>query len=162
MCESYNLQYGTNFLSLMPTNLYGPGDNYDLKKSHVLPAMIRKISLGKFIEENNWQKIREDLKVNPIDGLGEDSSDIIILKALENFGIVRNQKNNEVVINLWGSGRPLREFLHVDILADACLFVMSSPQFNSQNFNHPINVGSEEEISIRDLAKLIKKQVGQW
>lgn len=111
MCEAYRSQYGCDFISVMPTNLYGPNDNYDLQTSHVLPALLRKFHEAKV--------------------------------------------NNEAKVVMWGTGKPLREFLHVDDLADACFFLMN--EYNEQNF---INVGSGQEISIFDLAHLIKDVVG--
>lgn len=90
MCESYNLQYGTNFISVMPTNLYGPNDNFDLEKSHVLPALIRKAHLGKCLESNNWDAIRADLKTSPIEGVDHKSSQEEILAILEKYGIQLN------------------------------------------------------------------------
>ena len=120
MCESYNRQYGTNFISVMPTNLYGPGDNYDLKTSHVLPALLRKMHEAK--------------------------------------------KSNLPNIDVWGSGKPLREFIHVNDLADACTFLMESDDLNLSPIScllHPfINIGSGEELSIKDLAFMIKDIVG--
>lgn len=111
LCDAYRAQYGCNFISAMPTNLYGPNDNYDLEKSHVLPALLRKI--------------------------------------------ITAQRNNASSVELWGSGKPLREFLHVDDLAEACLFLM-------ENYDQPglVNVGSGKEISILELANLIKRIVG--
>lgn len=111
MCQAYHRQYNCNFISVMPTNLYGPNDNYDLNSSHVLPALIKKFHEAKM--------------------------------------------NNETVVTVWGTGAPLREFLHVDDLADACVFLM-------QNYNSPeiINIGYGEDISIMNLAYLIKKIIG--
>jgi GDP-L-fucose synthase len=111
MCEAYRSQYGCNFISAMPTNLYGPNDNYDLKNSHVLPALIRKFHAAKF----------------------EDKPDV----------------------EIWGTGSPMREFLHVDDLADACLFLMH--HYNEPEF---VNVGTGNDISIKDLASLVKNVVG--
>lgn len=108
MCQSYNKQYGSNFISLMPTNLFGPGDNYDLENSHVFPAMIRKFHEAKLRNDNN--------------------------------------------ITLWGTGSPYREFLHVNDLADAALFLM-----NNYNSSEIINVGTGEDLTIKDLALLMKK-----
>lgn len=111
MCDAYRAQYGCNFISAMPTNLYGPNDNYDLKNSHVLPAMLRKFHEAKV--------------------------------------------KNETTVEVWGSGSPLREFLHVDDLAEACLFLM-----NSYNEAGHINVGSGSEVSIKELAELVKGITG--
>lgn len=111
MCDAYRSQYGCNFISAMPTNLYGPNDNYDLQNSHVLPALIRKFHTAK--------------------------------------------KNNHPNVEMWGTGNPKREFLHVDDLADACLFLME--HFNEAGF---VNVGVGEDLSIRDLAEMIKEIIG--
>lgn len=111
MCDAYRSQYGSNFISVMPTNLYGPNDNYDLNNSHVLPALLRKIHNAKI--------------------------------------------NGAATVEVWGSGKPLREFLHADDMADACVYMM-------EHFNEPgfVNIGSGTEISIGDLARLIQKVVG--
>ena len=111
MCEAYRDQYGCNFISVMPTNLYGPNDNYDLNNSHVLPALLRK-----FIEAKS---------------------------------------NGDITVTIWGSGTPLREFLHVDDLADACLFLMKN--YNEKEF---VNIGVGHDISIIDLAKMVNEIVG--
>ena len=92
MCESYNIQYGTNFLSVMPTNLYGPNDNFDLERSHVLPALIRKIHLGKCLKENNWEAIRADLDKRPIEGVSGKAPEEEILQILGKYGTVGNTK----------------------------------------------------------------------
>lgn len=111
MCDAYKAQYGCNFISAMPTNLYGPNDNYDLNNSHVLPALLRKFHTAMI--------------------------------------------NDEPVVTVWGSGTPLREFLHVDDMAEACIFLMD-------NFNEPgfVNVGTGVDLSIKDLAEMIKKITG--
>lgn len=217
LCESYNLQYGTNFISVMPTNLYGPNDNFDLEKSHVLPAMLRKMHLGKCLEENNLDAIREDLNKRPVAGrmsegatgrqgegvtrrtgeeairrqgdevkwrMGEDE----ILKILDKYGIrvAPSPPGNEVIrdrhgaptqtvsVEIWGSGAPLREFLWSEEMADACVFLMKHTDFKDLNpcnqsesvqsvaceaRNTHINIGTGKEISIRDLAYLIKEKV---
>ena len=166
MCENYNRQYKTNFISVMPTNLYGPNDNFDLNNAHVLPALIRKIYLGKALEGNNWDVIKSDLNKNPINGInGNVSIDEIIKILNENgisFGINNSSSNidsNSVKINLWGTGKPSREFLHVDDLARACIFLIKELDANkliNENISL-INVGSGEEITICDLAKMIKE-----
>jgi len=162
MCESYNLQYKTNFISVMPTNLYGINDNFDLEKSHVLPALIRKIHLGKCLEENNWDEIKKDLNKNPIEGINGSYPKEEILKILEKYGIKKD--NNIVKIEIWGSGKPKREFLFSDDMADACVFLMEKIDFkdivNLQSLkevrNTHINIGTGKDISIKDLANLIK------
>ncbi|GAH32472.1 unnamed protein product [marine sediment metagenome] len=135
MCESYNIQYGTNFIAVMPTNLYGPGDNYDLEKSHVLPALIRKMHLGKCLENNNWEAIRKDFEKNPVEGIDGQASKNDILNILKKYGIkliseISTNQRNQHAITLWGTGQPRREFLHVDDMADACVFVMNKVDFS--------------------------------
>ena len=167
MCESYNIQYGTNYLSIMPTNLYGPNDNFDLEKSHVLPAMIRKINLGKCLSDGDWQTIRQDLNLRPIEKVTGGNTDSEILSVLNKYGITLND-SNEVQVELWGTGTPLREFLWSEDMADATVHIMESVNFldlvnviNSKEIrNTHINVGTGKEISIKDLALLIKEKVG--
>ena len=171
MCESYNIQYGTNFLSVMPTNLYGPNDNYDLEKSHVLPALIRKIFLGKCIEENNWDAVRKDLNKRSVEGIDGSADLVQIMRILSKYGIsfVNNSKlkDNNVSVEIWGSGKPLREFLWSEELADACVYIMEKINFKDLiNLNQKeirnthINIGTGKEISIKDLAFLIKEKIG--
>lgn len=135
MCESYNLQYGTNYIAVMPTNLYGPNDNFHLENSHVMPAMMRKIYLAKLIHDNNWDEIRVDMDkrpINPTDKLiaiiGEGNVDgkndeQRILKALAFYGIEDNK------VTLWGDGSPLREFLWSEDMADASVHVLLNVDF---------------------------------
>lgn len=167
MCESYNLQYGTNYIAVMPTNLYGPNDNFHLENSHVMPAMMRKIYLAKLIHDGAWDMIEKDMDkrpINPDDKLrqtiGEGNVDgknpkDRILKALEYYGIY----DNKVV--LWGTGKPLREFLWSEDMADACVHVMEQVDFSQlkgedrEVRNCHINIGTGKEISIGDLARLI-------
>lgn len=170
MCESYNIQYGTNFISVMPTNLYGPNDNYDLEKSHVLPALIRKIYLGKCITDNNWDAIRNDLNKRPIEGISGADSMEKISGILAKYGITFRSNNSEpekVSVEIWGSGKPLREFLWSEELADACVYLVEKVNFSDladlseqEIRNTHINIGTGKEISIRDLAFLIKEKVG--
>lgn len=163
MCESYNIQYGTNFISVMPTNLYGPNDNFDLEKSHVLPALIRKIHLGKCLENNDWDAIMNDLNKRPIEGVNGATAKEEILKTLNKYGIRLSGK--KVIVEIWGSGVPLREFLWSEEMADACVFVMENINFidlsteKSEIRNTHINIGTGEEISIKNLAELVKKTV---
>ena len=169
MCESYYNQYGSNFISLMPTNLYGPDDNFDLETSHVLPALLRKIHLGKSLENNDWDTIRSDLNRDPIKGIKGDAPTTEIAQALKDNGIQFNYDKSSLIINrdsvkiiLWGTGKPLREFLHVDDLAEACLFLMNelnAKYLSNCNISH-LNIGSGEEVEIRNLASLIKKTIG--
>ncbi len=164
MCESYNLQYGTNFISVMPTNLYGPNDNFDLEKSHVLPALIRKIYLGRALETDNWQQITQDLNRLPIEGISGDADKKDILKILEKYGIIKAE--NKVSVEIWGSGKPMREFLWSEDMADACVFLMENRDFKDtyqsekEIRNTHINIGTGSDISIADLAELIKTKIG--
>jgi len=166
LCESYNLQYGTNFISVMPTNLYGPNDNFDLEKSHVLPALIRKIHLGKALEKSNWNLIDNDLNKLPIEGVSGNHSSNEKLQILEKYGITR-KKSGQVYVEIWGSGTPRREFLWSEDMADACIFLMENRDFKdtyNQSTkdirNTHINIGTGEDISIRDLAESIKTIIG--
>jgi len=165
MCESYNIQYGTNFISVMPTNLYGPNDNFDLEKSHVLPALIRKMHLGKALENNNWDEIRKDLNNLPINSVNGKSSESEILDILKKYGITKTEKS--VSVEIWGSGLPCREFLWSEDMADACIYIMEKRDFkdtydiNQKEIrNTHINIGTGVDISIKDLANLIKDKVG--
>jgi len=205
MCESYNVQYGTNYISVMPTNLYGPNDNFDLEKSHVLPAMLRKMYLGKCLEENNMDAIRIDLNKRPVEGVGGEGEkgrkgeevngrdgDDKILKILGKYGIrvapspdhpitpsphlpLSPSLPQKVSVEIWGSGAPMREFLWSEEMADACVFLMENIDFKDVNPCDPlkparsvacevrnthINIGTGIELSIRDLAYLIREKVG--
>jgi GDP-L-fucose synthase len=157
MCEAYHAQYGCNFISVMPTNLYGPNDNYDLEKSHVLPALIRKMLLGKYLMENDFESLRKDFQKHPIEGVNGTYSEEILLKVLEKYGISR--KGQEVSITLWGTGSPLREFLHVDDMADAAVHLFFHYDAPDTVPSH-VNIGCGEDIRIKDLAEIIKKIVG--
>lgn len=164
MCESYNLQYGTNFIAVMPTNLYGPNDNFNLETSHVMPALIRKAHLGKCLQNNDWQSLRKDLNTRPIEGVNGESNQEEIKNILSKYGI--KSKENSVEIELWGSGRPLREFLWSEDMADACVFLMERVDFKdtySQNDkqikNCHINIGTQKEVSIKELFEIICEKV---
>ncbi len=129
MCESYNLQYGTNYIAVMPTNLYGPNDNFHLENSHVMPAMIRKIYLAKLLHEGNWEKISADLNKRPIEGVTIDNSQLNntqsskVCAVLSKYGVF----DNKVV--LWGTGKPLREFLWSEEMADASVYILLHVDF---------------------------------
>ena len=168
MCESYFRQYRCNFISVMPTNLYGPNDNYDLEKSHVLPALIRKMHLGKCLEQNNWEAIRTDLNKYPVEGINGKVTDAEILKILEKYGIYTTYTSGKVMpasvrVTLWGSGKVFREFLHVDDVADACIYILKKVDagilYNDLKHTH-INIGTGKTISIKMLADTVKKIVG--
>ena len=161
MCESFNLQYGTNYIAVMPTNLYGPNDNFDLERSHVLPAMIRKIHLAHCLKQGDWDAICKDLNQRPVEGIDGNSSKEDILTILAKYGI----SNSEV--KLWGTGTPLREFLWSEDMADASVVVMEHVDFkdtykqgDKDIRNCHINIGTGKEISIRELAELIVSTVG--
>ena len=190
MCESYNLQYGTNYIAVMPTNLYGPNDNFHLENSHVMPAMMRKVYLAKLIHDENWQAIRTDMDKRPVEGITGSASDADILTVLAKYGIY----NNKVV--LWGTGTPLREFLWSEDMADASVHVLLNVDFSdiigvekyssvhygaktdgAVDRNHSagrggaipslgeirnchINVGTGKELTIRELSELVVKAVG--
>jgi Nucleoside-diphosphate-sugar epimerases len=160
LCESFNLQYGTNYIAVMPTNLYGPNDNFDLMTSHVLPAMIRKIYLAKCLINNDWEAIRTDLNKKPVGSVSGKSSETEILETLAKYGIKSN------CVELWGSGKPLREFLWSEEMADASVFVMENVDFEhlkgdtDEIRNCHINIGTGKEITIHDLAYLIKETLG--
>ncbi|RKD86207.1 GDP-L-fucose synthase family protein [Mangrovibacterium diazotrophicum] len=165
MCESYNIQYGTNFISVMPTNLYGPNDNFDLEKSHVLPALIRKIYLGKCLSEDNWDAILDDLEQRPVESIDNTASKDSILGILEKYGI--KNIDGKYAVEIWGTGNPMREFLWSEDMAAACIFVMENinfedvvPKNSNEIRNTHINIGTGKEISIRGLAELIKAKVG--
>ena len=190
MCESYNLQYGTNYIAVMPTNLYGPNDNFHLENSHVMPAMMRKIYLAKLIHEGAWDKIAIDLNKRPVEGVSGKSSREDILIVLSKYGI----SDNKVV--LWGTGTPLREFLWSEEMADACVHILTTVDFkdvigiekySSVHYgnaadgivdrdhtagrggaipslgdirNCHINIGTGKELTIRQLSELVVKAVG--
>ncbi len=152
MCESFNLQYGTNYIAVMPTNLYGPHDNFDLERSHVLPAMIRKIHLAHCLKEGNWEAVLKDLNLRPVEGVNGQYSQEEILHILKKYGI------SESGVELWGTGTPLREFLWSEEMADASVFIMEQVDFKDARSH--INIGTGKEITIKALAELIMKTVG--
>ena len=190
MCESYNLQYGTNYIAVMPTNLYGPNDNFHLENSHVMPAMMRKVYLAKLIHDGAWDKIAIDLDKRPVEGINGLASKEEILRILAKYGI----SDNKVV--LWGTGTPLREFLWSEEMADACVHILLNVDFkdvigiekySSVHYgakaggavdrdqssgrggaipslgeirNCHINVGTGKELTIRQLSELVVKAVG--
>ena len=190
MCESYNLQYGTNYIAVMPTNLYGPNDNFHLENSHVMPAMMRKVYLAKLIHDGEWDKIAVDLNKRPVEGVtGEDNKNRV-LDVLAKYGIYDNR------VVLWGTGTPLREFLWSEDMADASVHVLLNVNFSDiigiekyssvhygattdgavdrdhsagrggaipslgEIRNCHINVGTGKELTIRQLSELVVKAVG--
>ena len=157
LCESFNIQYGTNFISVMPTNLYGPNDNFDLEKSHVLPAMIRKIFLSKCLMDNNIDLLRKDFDKRPVEGINGEHSLEEIKAILSKYGVFENR------VELWGTGKPMREFLWSEDMADACIYVMQNVDFKDlikdkkEIRNTHINIGTGSDISIKDLSSLIAR-----
>lgn len=161
LCESLNLQYGTDYIAVMPTNLYGPNDNFDLVNSHVLPAMIRKMHLAKLLAGNDLEGLRADLAKRPVKGLDMSSASIEeIAELLGEFGIHADH------LDLWGSGRPLREFLWSEDMADASVHVLLNVSFADVSRgmkdvrNTHINVGTGLELPIAELAEMIRREVG--
>lgn len=175
LCESFNIQYGTDFISVMPTNLYGPNDNYDLHTSHVLPALIRKMHLAHCLETGDWDGIKKDLTARPVNGISGQSSGDEILEVLAKYGI-KASSDGTVTLTLWGTGTPLREFMHADDLADACVFIMQKVSFRQleearnnmkEIRNTHINIGTGVDQTIRELAEMVKSVTGftgviQW
>ena len=164
LCRYYNQQYGTNFISGMPTNLYGPNDNFDLENSHVLAALIRKFHLGTLLANGQMDLIRQDfLKHGNCEiGSGDsrlviraDSPDDDVRKALKHFGIVDSPST---AVLLWGTGEPYREFLHVDDLATACVHLVK--HYDCREIGEFVNIGTGEDIKVKDLAMLVKEIVG--
>ena len=161
MCESFNIQYGTNYIAVMPTNLYGPNDNFHLEKSHVLPAMIRKIHLAKCLNENDWEAVRKDLNLRPVEGVDGNNTNEEILAILSRYGISPD------AVTLWGTGTPMREFLWSEEMADASVHVLLNVDFKDtydasqkEILNCHINVGTGKEVSIRQAAEMIVKEIG--
>ena len=157
MCEAYHAQYGCNFISIMPTNLYGQNDNYDLEKSHVLPALIRKMVLGKCLMSNDWISLRADLNKRPIEGVDGSFSNEVISKVFNKYGIL--SADGEVSITLWGTGSPMREFLHVDDMADSSVYLLMNYDAPDTTPSH-VNAGCGEDVSIKDLSEMVRKTVG--
>lgn len=174
MCESFNLQYGTNYIAVMPTNLYGPNDNFHLENSHVLPAMIRKIYLAKCLYENDWEAVRKDIGLRPVSVMRDGQKFVVnalsdendIIDVLAHYGITKE------AVTLWGTGSPMREFLWSEEMADASVHVLLNVDFKdtytdvryADNINEirncHINVGTGKEISIREVAEKIMAEIG--
>ena len=161
MCESFSLQYGCNYIAVMPTNLYGPNDNFHLENSHVLPAMLRKIYLAKCLNEDNWGAVRKDLDLRPVEGISGQNTNAEILNVLNKFGVTPQ------AVTLWGTGSPMREFLWSEEMADASVFVLLNVDFKDtyapdqkEIRNCHINVGTGKEISIHNVAEKVKNEIG--
>lgn len=156
MCESYYKQYGRNFISVMPTNLYGFGDTYHLKNSHVFPAMIRKFHLAKLLYENRMDDIKNDLL---LDHDLEKIQEYGIMNVLRDYGISENM--GLVKLKLWGSGKPYREFMNVDDAADACVYIMENVDGEDlyRTDKSQINIGTGVDVTINELANIIKDKI---
>ena len=162
ICENYYSQYGANFISVMPTNLYGPNDNFNLETSHVLPAILRKTYLAKCLEHNDLESIRRDLNKRPIKNINGKASNEEIINILNKYGISLIQNSSNVSLTLWGTGNPKREFLYVDDMADACVYFfehLEADDLYSSGISH-INIGTGIDITISELAEMIKEIVG--
>jgi GDP-L-fucose synthase len=156
LCRYYNEQYKTNYISVMPTNLYGPGDNYNLETAHVLPALIRKFHLAKLLKEKNFDEIVKDIERNPL-GFGLDGKINLkdekdITRTLKKLGITKDY------VVMWGSGNVYREFLYVEDLADACIFLMEN--YDYKDIGELINIGTGEDITLINIARMVKVIVG--
>jgi GDP-L-fucose synthase len=185
LCRYYGEQYGTNFISVMPTNLFGIGDNFNLETSHVLPALIRKMYLGKCLQDGDFESIRKDLEKYPLKGSDVSRmKDIDIIEILSAYGIktdhrspitrhssdhpspITHHSSPSVVVELWGSGKHYREFLFVDDVADACVFLMENYDATRVKSDKPqvadnfINIGIGEDLTIKELANMVKEIVG--
>lgn len=161
MCESFNLEYGTNYIAVMPTNLYGPNDNFHLENGHVLPSIVRKIHLANCLNEGREDDLRLDLNVRPVEGVDGTAPLCDIINVLGKYGITAKE------LNLWGTGTPLREFLWSEDMADASVFVMENVDFNDTYQagakdirNCHINIGTGKELTIAALTELVKNAVG--
>lgn len=159
MCESFNLQYGTNYIAVMPTNLYGPRDNFNLETSHVMPAMVRKMHLARLLNEGNETGLRHDLDVRPVEGIDGKSTMSEITAMLERYGITGDR------LLLWGTGKPIREFLWSEDMADASVYCLEHINFDDVRGEGPevrnchINIGSGVEVTIARLAELVRQTV---
>ena len=174
MCESFNLQYGTNYIAVMPTNLYGPNDNFHLENSHVLPAMIRKIYLAKCLYENDWEAVRKDIGLRPVSVMRDGQKFVVNALSDENdsIDVLAHYGITKEAVTLWGTGSPMREFLWSEEMADASVHVLLNVDFkdtytdvrNADNINEirncHINVGTGKEISIREVAEKIMAEIG--
>jgi GDP-L-fucose synthase len=172
MCEAYNIRYGTDFIAVMPTNLYGPNDNFNLTGGHVMPSLMRRIHLGRLLENGDLQGIRADLARRPVDGFDGDEteSEIIELLAVQGIrgpAVLRSGGPAVVQVTVWGTGKPLREFMYSGDMADATVYIMEKISFKdlvpagaTEIRNTHINIGTGEEITIRDLSLLLKETTG--
>lgn len=159
MCESFNLQYGTNYIAVMPTNLYGPRDNFHLENSHVIPGIMRKIILSKYLQYGDFKSIRADFSARNMKGIDCGAADGELTSFLSKYGIYNDR------VELWGTGNALREFLWSEDMADACVHILEHVDFSAlaecidggKIRNCHINIGTGVELSIKDLASLIAR-----
>ncbi len=161
MCESFSIQYGCNYIAVMPTNLYGPNDNFHLENSHVLPAMIRKLYLAKCLMENDFESIRKDLDKRPVENVCGDAKEEQIVSILGRYGIEKGR------LSLWGTGKVFREFLWSEDMADASVHILLNVDFedtytpsDKEIRNCHINIGTGKEITIKELAEKIQREIG--
>jgi len=166
MCEAYNLQHGTDYIAVMPTNLYGPNDNFHLENSHVMPGIMRKLHLARLLSEERWPELRRDLSRRPVDGVGGEASAEAIVQALAHYGIASDS------VTLWGTGRPLREFLWSRDMADASVHMLLNVSFadilrlrhldpaRDEVRNTHVNIGTGKEVTIGQLAQLLARITG--
>ncbi len=182
MCEAYNLRYGTDFIAVMPTNLYGPNDNFNLTGGHVMPSLMRRIHLGKLLEKGDIEGIRADLKKRPVDGFDGHETEEEIVGMLARQGVKHGvwsmehgveaqstghgAQGSEVTVTVWGTGSPLREFMYSGDMADATVYIMERVTFKDvmpkegEIRNTHINIGTGEEMTIANLAALLKEITG--
>jgi len=164
MCESFNLQYGTNFIAVMPTNLYGPRDNFHLEKSHVIPGVMRKIFLASRLFDGDLDGLRKDINKRPINGIDGNASEGAIVSALAKYGIYNDR------VELWGTGKATREFMWSEDMADACVHILERVDFkdiaaelygaNKEIRNCHVNIGTGVEISIGDMVRMTAGVIG--
>ena len=175
MCEAYNMRYGTDFIAVMPTNLYGPNDNFNLTGGHVLPSLMRRIHLGKLLENGEMDGISADLRRRPVEGFdGSEAEEEILglleqqgVKGLRSEGLRSEGLRTGVTVSVWGTGEPLREFMYSGDMADATIYIMEEisfrdvvPEGTDEIRNTHINIGTGEEITIRELAQMVKETTG--
>jgi GDP-L-fucose synthase len=178
LCDAYNRQYGTNFISAMPTNMYGPGDNYHPENSHVLPAMIRKMHLAKLLQDSNFEELSRVYQHEQKSQIGNQKSEIMDWLSKSGITLISDLRPPSSVLRpltseqgvrlaLWGSGTPLREFLYSDDLAEACVFLVENADYKDMAFTDEsgtvhahINIGSGKEATIREIAETVKAVIG--
>ncbi len=197
MCEAYNLRYGTDFIAVMPTNLYGPNDNFSLTGGHVMPSLMRRIHLGRLLENGDMEGIRADLHRRPVDGFDGDEPESEIMQLLLSHGVTpvspeggaspgtasaasettggapsvgsaqAGLSPSGVTVSVWGTGSPYREFMYSGDMADATVYIMENISFRDlapagtdEIRNTHINIGTGEEVTIRELSSLLKETVG--